>query len=65
MPLHIEGDAAVQAVQRLANPLKLGVKMPDEITGRDSWIITEALATALVALEQLPAERQPLILNYQ
>jgi hypothetical protein len=33
--------------------------MADEITGRDLWIITEALATALVALEQLPAERQP------
>ena len=28
--------------------------MADEITGRDLWIITEALATA-----QLPAERQP------
>ena len=33
--------------------------MADEITGRDLWIITEALATAVVALEQLPAERQP------
>jgi hypothetical protein len=30
-----------------------------DITGRDSWIITEALATALVALEQLPTEDQP------
>jgi hypothetical protein len=24
------------------------------ITGHDGWVITEALATALVALEQLP-----------
>jgi hypothetical protein len=27
--------------------------MVEEVTGRDGWIITEALATALVALEQL------------
>jgi hypothetical protein len=33
--------------------------MADDITGRDSFLITEALATALVALEQLPADRQP------
>ena len=29
------------------------------ITGRDAYIIAEALATALVALEQLPLVRQP------
>ena len=29
------------------------------ITGRDQFIIAEALATALVALEQLPPLRQP------
>jgi hypothetical protein len=29
------------------------------ITGRDGWVITEALATALVALEQLPPKHQP------
>jgi hypothetical protein len=29
------------------------------ITGRDEFIIAEALATALVALEQLPTTRQP------
>ena len=29
------------------------------ITGRDEWVVTEALATALVALEQLPAKHQP------
>jgi len=26
------------------------------ITGHDEWVVTEALATALVALEQLPTE---------
>jgi hypothetical protein len=29
------------------------------ITGHDEWVITEALATALVALEQLPSIHQP------
>jgi hypothetical protein len=29
------------------------------ITGHDEWIITEVLATALVALEQLPPQHQP------
>jgi len=29
------------------------------ITGRDEFIIAEALATALVALEELPPTRQP------
>jgi hypothetical protein len=29
------------------------------ITGRDEFIIAEALATALIALEQLPEVRQP------
>jgi hypothetical protein len=29
------------------------------VTGRDKFIIGEALATALVALEQLPEVRQP------
>jgi hypothetical protein len=29
------------------------------ITGRDEFIIAEALATALVALEELPLPRQP------
>src|SRR5260370_42140937 len=27
------------------------------ITGHDEWVVTEALATALVALEQLPPKR--------
>jgi hypothetical protein len=29
------------------------------LTGRDEFIIAEALATALIALEQLPKARQP------
>ncbi|WP_315703247.1 MULTISPECIES: hypothetical protein [unclassified Bradyrhizobium] len=29
------------------------------ITGHDDWVVTEALATALVALEQLPEKHQP------
>jgi hypothetical protein len=29
------------------------------ITGHDEWVITEALATALIALEQLPPNHQP------
>jgi hypothetical protein len=29
------------------------------ITGHDEWVVTEALATAFVALEQLPAKHQP------
>ncbi|MGY3111457.1 hypothetical protein ACVWW7_008084 [Bradyrhizobium sp. LM6.9] len=29
------------------------------ITGHDDWVLTEALATALVALEQLETKHQP------
>ena len=29
------------------------------VTGHDEWVVTEALATALVALEQLPPKHQP------
>jgi len=29
------------------------------VTGHDDWVVTEALATALVALEQLPEKHQP------
>lgn len=29
------------------------------ITGHDEWVVIEALATAFVALEQLPAKHQP------
>ena len=29
------------------------------VTGHDEWVVTEALATALVALEQLPEKHQP------
>src|SRR5438445_13556548 len=37
-----------------------GAPMPKKgITGHDEWVVTEALATALVALEQLPPKHQP------
>ena len=29
------------------------------ITGHDEWVVTEALATALIALEQLPEKHRP------
>ena len=29
------------------------------ITGHDEWVITESLATALIALEQIPPQHQP------
>jgi hypothetical protein len=29
------------------------------ITGHDEWVVTESLATALIALEQLPPKHQP------
>jgi hypothetical protein len=29
------------------------------VTGHDGWVTTEALATALIALEQLPEKHQP------
>jgi hypothetical protein len=29
------------------------------ITGHDEWVVTEALATATIALEQLPPQHQP------
>ena len=29
------------------------------ITGHDEWVVTQALATALVALQQLPEQLQP------
>ena len=37
-----------------------GALMPRKgVTGHDGWVVTEALATALVALEQLPAKHKP------
>jgi hypothetical protein len=37
-----------------------GLPMPRKgITGHDDWVVTEALATALVALEQLSPKHQP------
>src|SRR5258708_10999471 len=36
-----------------------GLMLKKGITGHDGWVMTEALATALVALEQLPPKHQP------
>ena len=42
-----------------AEPTRCGVLMPRQgITGHDEWVVTEALATALVALEQLEPTQQ-------
>src|ERR1700689_5281695 len=42
------------------NPGQEDGPMPRKgVTGHDEWGITEALATALVALEQLPEKHQP------
>ena len=29
------------------------------VTGHDEWVVTESLATAIIALEQLPPQHQP------
>jgi len=45
---------------RVSVPQDVGLLMPRKgITGHDGWVVTEALATALVALEQLPVKHQP------
>jgi hypothetical protein len=50
----IKKDADIQRQDARKRP------MPKKgITGRDEWVVTEALATALVALEQLPRKHQP------
>jgi hypothetical protein len=44
----------------MLSPQDVGEPMPKKgITGHDEWVVTEALATALVALEQLPPKHQP------
>jgi len=40
----------------MSNPRNAGL---GSVTGRDEFIIGEAIATALIALEQLPEARQP------
>jgi hypothetical protein len=40
-------------------PIRLGLGQTIPLTGRDEFIIDEALATALIALEQLSEARQP------
>ncbi len=48
-------------VKTIATIKELGVNaMPRKgITGHDEWVVVEALATAFVALEQLPLKHQP------
>jgi hypothetical protein len=74
-PTQGKQSGAASNIKRLAqsaerNPPKKGKLRPyrrgqnengalGSITGRDEFIIAEALATALVALEELPPARQP------
>ena len=52
------GAGSVYTVSSLNIPA--GAPMPRKgITGHDEWVVTEALATAFVALEQLPPKHQP------
>src|SRR5258707_1148997 len=39
--------------------MRSGLMPRKGITGHDEWVVTEALATALIALEQLPKQHQP------
>ena len=59
---HVPAERISGGVRAAAKPSK-GAAMRDgtleSITGRDEFIIAEALATALVALEELPPARQP------
>ena len=52
-------DAAQDVLGHVKHNAGMG-RMPKKgITGHDEWVFTEALATALVALEQLPRKHQP------
>ena len=54
------GDRYCATADAMATPMRRSSRTPKKgITGHDEWVITEALATALVALEQLPPKRQP------
>src|SRR6266852_5288862 len=46
-------------MQRTDKPWRRTDAKKKGITGHDGWVMTEALATALVALEQLPPKHQP------
>jgi hypothetical protein len=47
------------AWERRLEPVEGSALSKKGITGHDEWVVTEALATALVALEQLPPKHQP------
>jgi hypothetical protein len=58
-PQWLNGDSAQAAID-WACRTTWGLPMPKKgITGHDDWVLTEALATALVALEQLEQKHQP------
>jgi hypothetical protein len=55
----LDGDS-MEATVDCRRRIMWGLPMPKKgITGHDEWVLTEALATALVALEQLEAKHQP------
>ena len=52
--------AGASSVYNVSATTSSGAPMPRKgITGHDEWVITEALASAFVALEQLPPKHQP------
>jgi hypothetical protein len=56
----LQGRAICSAIGFTGLARRKDRSMPRKgITGHDEWVITQALATALVALEQLPANIQP------
>ena len=58
LPQRLNGDFAKAAID--CGRHMRGLPMPKKgITGHDDWVLTEALATALVALEQLAPRHQP------
>jgi hypothetical protein len=58
-PQRLNGDSAQAAIDCWRRRT-WGLPMPKKgITGHDDWVLTEALATALVALEQLEQKHQP------
>jgi hypothetical protein len=59
-PQRLNGDLAEVAIDYRRAATSGVLPMPKKgITGHDEWVLTEALATALVALEQLEPKHQP------
>jgi hypothetical protein len=55
-PLNLKSRAKAKGERTMSNSMNVRL---GSVTGRDEFIIGEALATALIALEQLPEARQP------